>query len=537
MRYSERDERRVRRSSILVFVLTVSPYLLWSGGDCAARQSDSQSAAAPRPTQPPPSGSDEEIPYGLRPYRVSLSISTTSSVGGRPFRRERVLSDIQLAVSRMYGRAWQLKIDPAEWLRPGTPRQIAELEIDDLINRDDSGEMLDRYPESQYDKAMFLAVAATTTGFEIIGREYDSRTRELSAAIREFTPDRRHIASLAARLVRDSFRPCLAYLRRYADGAKREYIQLQVQADEIPIPDPTAVQVREGDVLRLFHRFMRRTDPTQLHLLRSLTLNYVRVTAVDETVTRGLVTGPLLTHSARSPFGMRGPHLQQVALRQRPTSRFSRIRLLERSVNSTPLICQRVSVAYKLRHEDNDEWEQLRLVSDRNGEVLIEAHADFSTLWLYVYSGRMLLARIPYAPGLVPVDTIELPDDSIRLSVEGDLQLFRDRLVDSIALREVHFSLAERAADEGHVDEFEQYLEEYEVSETLEDFEASLNLIKSRAENRAKKSGNKTAGRAVENMIKRMQETLNYFFSGEKLLKRRKEIESLRAKVRVNSTT
>ena len=55
--------------------------------------------------------------------------------------------------------------------------------------------------------------------------------------------------------------------------------------------------------------------------------------------------------------------------------------------------------------------------------VTLQVKEGLPTVWLYVYSGKALLARVPYAPGLRPVETVELPDDSIRLRVEGELDL------------------------------------------------------------------------------------------------------------------
>ena len=43
-------------------------------------------------------------------------------------------------------------------------------------------------------------------------------------------------------------------------------------------------------------------------------------------------------------------------------------------------------------------------------------------MWLYVWSGEALLARVPYAPGWEPVTELALPDDTIRLRVEGELE-------------------------------------------------------------------------------------------------------------------
>ena len=547
MRYIGYRGRRLRWSSVIFLSLITADWqplnsiagAAWITGVESSVQEPDRSHALTE------DDSGAKVPFSLRPYRVRLSVSMTGGLGGRSFRSDRLLNDVRQAVSRMYGRMWQLDVYAADWLRPGTPTQITELNVEDLIDvagllqssdgRDADGDevVLNRYPESKSDKAMLVGIAASTAGFEVICREYDTRTHDLSPAIRQFTPDRKFVASIAARLVRDSFRPCLTYVRRYLDNEDREFMQLQVQAGEIVAPDPSVVQIRDGDVLRPFKRLMNPKDPTKLRQLRPLPLTYIRVTSVDQDVTRGLVTGVLLTHVRVSPFGVRGRSLEQIALRQRPAVRSSTVRLVERSVDNKPLVCQRLSVVYKLRREDQDQLAQLKLVSDRSGEVKITVHDRFPTLWLYVYSGHTLLAVVPYAPGLLTSDTIELPDDSIRLSVEGDLQLFRDELVDSIAVREVQCSMAQRAAEEGRSEDLQKHLDAYTAHATLEDFTKSLNLIRVSAENRAKRQQNSSGQRAIEKMCNRMKDTLEQYFSRERLSRRQSELNNLRAQVQV----
>ena len=46
----------------------------------------------------------------------------------------------------------------------------------------------------------------------------------------------------------------------------------------------------------------------------------------------------------------------------------------------------------------------------RNGEIQIAVDPENPTFWLYVYSGSALLARVPYAPGLIPYDVMKLPE-------------------------------------------------------------------------------------------------------------------------------
>ena len=474
--------------------------------------------------------SKDVVPFNLRPYRVKVSVSITGAADGRTFDAATAIEETRQAIHRMYGRMWQLDLQQADWLRPGTVNQIAELDVTDVISEEDPDHPLDRYPEADSDKAMLLGIAATTAGFDIICREYDTRTHDLSSVRRAFTSDARGIASEASQLIRDSFRPCLQYVRRYSDDNGRGFMQLQVQAGEIVAPDPAAEQVRPGDVLRPFQRFMKRTDASKLKGLRAFPLTYIQVTSVDDSVTRGLVTGALLTHGPVTPFGGRGRNIEQIALRQRPSANSSIVHLAERSQEQKPLVCQRVSVVYKLRQGDDETVEQLKMVSDRDGNLTIPVHADFPTVWLYIYSGRLLLARIPYAPGIEPSDMVILPDDSIRLSVEGDLQLFRDDLVDAVALREVHFSMASRAADEGRAKDVEQHLNDYDAVPKQDEFEKALSLIRVDAVNRAVKQKNRRAQSSVKKLCRKMDETLELFFDEEKRQLRQQEIRVLRSK-------
>jgi len=520
--------QRLCSRSLTVGLLAGVVVLLLGDVRAARGQSDSE-----QPAEQQISETDEHVvvPFALRPYRVKLSVSMTSSNGGRRFDSAAALDSIRQAVSRMYGRMWQLDVYEADWLFPGTPEQIGRLEVDDILTPGSSEESGALFPESEADKVIFLGVHATSAGVRLACREYDTRLHDLSPISNVSTPDVRGIASLAANLVQDSFRPCLKYVRKFVDDAGLQFMELQAQAGELPAPDPAAEQVREGDILRLFLRKMDRRDPSKLGSLREVSLTYVQVLEVDDSTTRGLATGVLLAHGNVSPFGSRSRNVQHLALRQRPAASSSKVRLVERSEQSRPLVCQRVSIAYKLRATDVDDREQLKLLSDRNGELTVPSHPDHPTVWIYVYSGSRTLARVPYAPGLLPVDTIVLPDDSIRLSVEGDLQLFQDKLVDSVAMREVQFSLAQRAAQDGRADDLEQILKDYFAIPSKDDFIDELSLIRVAAVRRADDSRNRFAKRDVEKLCQGVVESVDLFFNATKRARRMEAINQLRQNV------
>ncbi len=469
-------------------------------------------------------------PFSLRPYRVHVVVSVTGAAGGRPIDADAVRAGVHESLLRMYGRMWQVQVTAPAWRLPGTPEQIRHLTVDDLVRRLPSDDWEERFPEQDMDKVVFVAVTSQTAGYEIVCREFDTRMHDLSPVHAAVVPEDREIGPVAAGLVREVFRPVLRFVRRYSDDDDQEYFELQAQAGELPPPDPAAEQVRAGDILRPFLRRMKRRDPTRLRLLKRLPLTYIRVTDVDLDVIRGRTTGILLTHTPAAPFGLRGRGLQQLALRQRPVASSSRLRLVQRSREQKPLICQRVRVAWKLRSRDEDQRPQLPLLSDRNGEIEIPADPDFPTLWIYVYSGSRTLARVPYAPGLVPAETVLLPDDSIRLSVEGDLKLLQDELVDAVALREVQMSLARKALEENRPEDVRHHLDTYFRLPGQEHFQDALALIRVSAVRRAQASGNRFAQRDVEKLCDQMEETLSEFFSDQRRAQRMAEINELRVR-------
>ena len=417
------------------------------------------------------------------------------------------------------------------WLKPGTVEQLRQITVDDIRNTTE-GNGLPRYPEESFDKAILVCIESTTAEFTVACREYDIRLQELTPVRRMSTPDARGVAALAAQLVRDSFRPCLTFVRGYRDENGNDFVEVQAQAGELPPPDPSARQIREGDILRLFTRYMDKRTPDIVHEIRPLPLNYIRVLSVDDNVSRGLATGILMSHSAVSPFGRRGRQVQHLALRQNPSAPSSTLRLVNRGQDNRPMPCQRVNMVFKLRPTDDDQAAQVPLLSDRKGTVTIPVQEDFPTVWLYVYSGSKLLARVPYAPGLLPQDTIELPDDTIRLDVEGDLQVFQNDLIDAVAMREVHFSLAKKAAKEKRADDLEQHLRDYLETPSRREFMNSLTTIRIAAQQRADAAGNRRARIEVDNMCRSVERSLEHFFSDYRREQRQEEIEELREKAR-----
>ena len=459
------------------------------------------------------------VPFGSQPYAVLVDVAFDGRAGDSAEFREEVIGDIRETVLRMYGRTWAANVEQSLWLVPGQQSRLARLQPTELV---------DRYPEQQIQKAFLLTIEADGYSvFRVSCREYDSRVQELTPVYDETTYDVRSIGTIAARLMRDAFRPVVVFVRQFEreeDG--QAMMELQVQAGEIIPPDPSAAQIVEGDVLRPFLRTMDRRDPLKLKQLQTLPLSYIRIMEVDREVTRGLVNGVFVSHMARSPFGGKGRRLQHLALRQRPTAEQSKVQLVLQSRPDKPLIAHRLSIAYQLGYKDAEDGPQTQLVSDRNGEVVIQRRDNHPTFWIRVYSGTSLLARVPYAPGLLPFDTIALPDDAIRLRVEGELQLLQDELIDAIAVREVLIARAKKAAEKGDRSLVDQLLTHYASVPSGEQFVTKISNIQIPASKEAKARGQ--GDTRIIQACRKLQDTVSTFFTEEKRAERQAEMEKIR---------
>ncbi len=522
----------------------------------AEKAADESKAAAEKSAEPEkPEEPEVEIPFSSLPYSVRASIAFEGRSLVRESKRQQIVIDIHRALARMYGRLWNVVCDQNDWMVPADHRHLERLQL---------GHVVERYPEEEFHKAFLVTVERDGTRFLISCREYDSRIHELTPVRSEVTEDERSIGNTAARLMRDTFRPNLLFVRSFpgnsyggpsrdvenaGDDDAGDYpdappasdgrydfavmMEMQVQGGEIIPPDSSATQVIPGDVLRPFVRQMERRQPKKLKKLQPLQLTYLRVIDIDKEETRGLATTVFITHLRAQLFGAKGRRTQHIAVRQRPGAPRSRVRLVLKGSEDKPLISHRLALAYQLNWKSPEDGPQTQLVSDRNGEVTIEYRENHPTFWIRVYSGTSLLARVPYAPGLIPFDTIQLPDDSIRLAVEGEIQLLSDELVDAIALREVTIARSKKAAAAGDVSQVEELFAKYDTIPAKQYFleQASNIRVTAEKESRARRLRSTLSDR----MCKNFTGTIETFFTDEKRAARQLEIQQIRALAQQNA--
>lgn len=465
-----------------------------------------------------------ELRFTEQPYTVLVSVGFEGDLFRTSASRQQMLNQIQQSVQRLYGKLWTVTIRSNEWMIPGNADHLQRLTVEGL---------LERFSEEEFQKVFLLTVTGTPSSQQVACREFDTRMHEMTPVRQAVLRDARSVSNTCGQLIRDSFRPVLQFVRRFLDEDQHTRVEMQAQGGQILTPDKSAIQVLPGDVLRPFRREMERRNAKKLKFLRPFPLTYMRVMSVDTEISRGLANTIFLSHLSFDSFLGKGHRTQRLALRQRPTAEQSVVRLVLTNRPDKPLISHRLALAYQLGYKDKEAQSQTKLVSDRNGEVTISVSPDHPTFWIRVYSGSSLLARVPYAPGLIPFDTVMLPDDSVRLGVEGEIQLLSDELIDAIAKREVLIVRAEQQADAGEVDLVNSLLEQYAEISGKDYFIEQVKAIQINAEKESKSK--RVGSKRLVGLCESFKGSVETFFTDEKRATRLQRIREIKGTADRNS--
>lgn len=430
-------------------------------------------------------------------YRTIIEVAFDQSPEFTAAVRERVRQDIAESVSRTWGTMWRTEVVDSHWLS-ATAEGLKLLQPEVLV---------EKYPFTETDKVFFFSVKPSGAQYEVAGVEWDSSSRELTEIEIALTHQKQLIGDVVRGLLIKLFRPVLELKRK-----EFSKIEFRLMGGEYPAPDPEAAQVVIKDIVRPFLRFRNRKDKT-VKKIQMLPLNYVVINRVE----RGRVIGTHINPSGSySPFGGKARSVDQLGLRQRPRVESSSVQLVMRGRLDRPLVCHRVEVIPKLTVRDSNLADSTHMLSDRQGRVTITRDPNFTNFWLYVRSGEFILAKIPYVPGITASDTVELPDDAVRLRVEGEISMLRGKLLDSVARRATFMAEATGAAKAGKWEDAQAALAKMDAMPGLDDFKSELNTIEVPSVEKTTILRQPYATAKIKKKCSQVAQILNRFFDKKK---------------------
>jgi hypothetical protein len=356
----------------------------------------------------------------------------------------------------------------------------------------------------------------------LAARRWDRTTEQLGPTATSETMDSRDVGASAMRLVEELFRPVLVVDRLVEETGK---LHLRLQGGDLAAVDeeagPLKRQVAPGDMLAPLFRYLDKDGVVQR--VQFLPWTYL----VVETVERSEVVCEVIS-GIRVPLGTsRKKSVESLAVGVRPSFPATRLVVLPQSQPVRPLVGHYVVVAPRRFAKDEPMDDVLRLVTDRGGSVRVPLDPEQPLVWLYVSSGSNLLARVPFVPGVEAAATIEVPDDALRLEVEGEIAQLKGRLVDLVAKRFTLLSRARLFAKQKDATRVQEQLAALEALPGPNDFQQELNGIRVPAIEAARRRNDRLAQRRIERLCSETADLIRRYLDPDKVRQLREEIEEL----------
>jgi hypothetical protein len=171
-----------------------------------------------------------------------------------------------------------------------------------------------------------------------------------------------------------------------------------------------------------------------------------------------------------------------------------------------------------------------RLVADRSGVVTLNASAspNGEPVWLFIKSGQALLARVPIVPGAQSAEVLELPDDTLRLEIEGSIATLQAELVDAVARRAVLMSQAKARAKASQWEAMGEVLKQLDDMPKAGAFAININAIRQPALKAARARRDRTTEERIKRLCDEATELVTNYLDEEKLKELKEELTELR---------
>ncbi len=490
--------RHALRIARLAAVLSVS-YLLFGGlsdivadrqnesrvvaaeGD-APKTATSDASPAPSPestpaavtdvaTPPPPA---KPIPPDLSPYRVHVAVSFSNDGSIGRVARERILMQLSHAVLRSVSGLWDETVVENEWLYPAHAEGISRLTPEILKVQ---------FSREHWDKVFCIAIETDGAGFRLMAREWDAVIESLGPVSEMRVHDDRELGQSAFVLANSLFRADAHVIK--ADGQAAELV---LRGGEFPPPDEACRQLAAGDYLKADLLVLDREK--KVKGIQAVPWTYLRVEGIDRGDLQCSVQSGL-----RAALPGKRRRLETMAVEVKPHLPTSRVHL---KLSRNPLrslvgyhitltnVHPREIAAWEKAQQEKKETDPATpspgvtqfFLTDRQGNVSIPSSSEHPLFWLTVRSGKVLLARVPYVPGLEPTTDLELSDDTIRLKAEGEISLLQGRLIDTVAQGAVFRSRALALLKDGKTEEALKFKQRWDKLAKRDDFQKELSTIR-----------------------------------------------------------
>lgn len=449
-------------------------------------------------------------------YQVRIELTFGSHFTFTPEARAAILSDLRAGLDRTVGDMWRVELVQDHSLEAGGLDALARLGDDDYRAQ---------YEPAGIDKAFRVLLLAEGAGFRAAAREWDAETRQRGPIGQRTSYDQRELGNLLVELLRELFRP-IALIEQVGKGPPT----LRARAGTLSPHDESWQPLREGMLYESYYRYTNKDRVIER-------IQQIPWTYLEPRDVAGATSGCVVTSGLRIPLTGRRRRVEPVALGIAHQLPVTRLLLVTRPPARRPLGGIEVEVSEKSQTaviEGKIQRPELlqRHVSDRNGLVSIggetRAEAAMRPIWLFVRSGQNLLARVPFVPGVREVEILELPDDTLRLEIEGRVAQLQSELVDAVARRALLASMARNRAKARDWERSDEHLKAISTLPGAREFFDDLNTIRQPGLKAARARKDRTTELRIQKLCDDLAVLIKAYLEEDKLQEVLEEIAELR---------
>jgi hypothetical protein len=502
-------------------------------------QTESEQKAEPesKPESKPTAQPDTRH-ISLRPYRIRIELAFASDCRLTDFDRRQIFTRLPQIIERSAGEKWELTV-----LKPGdNTAGIFEnawltLPTSAGLNRLSAAQVLQQYSTQAFDKLFLLTVESAGIGYQIAGREFDIDSQQLGPLVEQTTYARPFLAETSFQILRDLFSAVVTI-----EAVEGDQAIVSEQGSQYLTPDPAIGTLRKRDFFVPFFRYLNRDR--EVKDIQMIPWTYLILEEVDRKHARCSISSGLrgILSSSRRRVEMQAIRVvprfpeTELALVPRGTSTQSYAGMRVQISPLNPQEVRQLQVAAQKESEETGkkvsfekEYITEELLTNREGTITVKADPSDPLIWLYVRSGKALVANVPYIPGIAPRTAIQVPDDRIRLGVEGELAVLNGELIEEVASLSMQMSRIRSWAKKNDWKKVDGGIRELESGiSPRQIFQDKLTVIRVTATEAAQEQRNRAAESRIATLCREAESRINRFLDPTGIIDFKAEIKDLR---------
>ncbi|QDV51328.1 hypothetical protein [Gimesia fumaroli] len=478
----------------------------------------------------------------LRPYRIRIEIAYAPGTRFSPENRLNLQVQLQQIIERSVGEKWTLS--KAKQQQSDTPSAVGISENDWLplpssvgLSRLHSENILKRYSQQTFDKLFLIAIEPYGIGYQVSGREFDVLSQQLCPLEKQNTYEKAFLADTVFKSIRDLFSSVITI-----ENVNNDLVTVSEQGSQYLTPDPTVCTLEKGFYFQPFFRYLNRDR--EVKNIQFIPWTYL----ILEDINRKYATCSLASGLRGILSGSRR-RVETLAQHVKPEYPQTKLSLIPRGTSTQTYAGMRVQTSLlnpqevrqlqteaKKQKEKNKDAKPItqdyildESLTNRSGTVTLHTDPQHPLIWLYVRSGKALVANVPYIPGIAPEVSIQIPDDRIRLNVEGELAVLNGELIEAVASLSMEMSRIRKWAKNDEWEKVDEGIRKLEGGISPKQiYQEKLSVIRVSAIEAAQQQKNRAAQSRIASLCRDTADRIDRFLDPSGIIDLKTEIQDLK---------